>query len=324
MLPFESGVSEEAPGQQRRFTVSFYLTAMLFILFDIEIVFLYPLAVQLERSAGSGSSSCSCSSRSSPWRTSTSGARERSSGTSAQAADGLRPPRREGRPPDGADAVAGQGAGHVRAGARVDRGRPPDHDRAEGRRVGAVQLGVARHVRARVLRDRDDVDRLVALRHRAVRDGALQLLAAAGRPADRLRARHPQDGGAASPGVRPDARAEVGHRDGRVRELGRDVQQLHRPPGRRQDRPGRHPRAGLPAAPRGADGGHRPPPREDPCRRAVRRTRSAGSPNEQRSPIDSRSWGKPCFPHEPPSSGERGEPPGSPHPSPPTGQGRAQ
>ena len=48
MLPFESGVSQEAPGQQRRFTVSFYLTAMLFILFDIEIVFLYPLAVQLE------------------------------------------------------------------------------------------------------------------------------------------------------------------------------------------------------------------------------------------------------------------------------------
>ena len=48
MLPFESGVSQEAPGQQRRFTVSFYLTAILFILFDIEIVFLYPLAVQLD------------------------------------------------------------------------------------------------------------------------------------------------------------------------------------------------------------------------------------------------------------------------------------
>jgi len=47
MLPFESGVSKAAPGQHRRFTVSFYLTAMLFILFDIEIVFLYPLAVQL-------------------------------------------------------------------------------------------------------------------------------------------------------------------------------------------------------------------------------------------------------------------------------------
>jgi NADH-quinone oxidoreductase subunit A len=48
LVPFESGVSEGPPSQQRRFTVSFYLTAMLFILFDIEIVFLYPLAVQLE------------------------------------------------------------------------------------------------------------------------------------------------------------------------------------------------------------------------------------------------------------------------------------
>ena len=45
-LPFESGVSQ-GPPQRQRFTVSFYLTAMLFILFDIEIVFLYPLAVIL-------------------------------------------------------------------------------------------------------------------------------------------------------------------------------------------------------------------------------------------------------------------------------------
>ncbi len=48
MLPFESGVSEGAPSRERRFTVSFYLTAMLFIVFDIEIVFLYPLAVILD------------------------------------------------------------------------------------------------------------------------------------------------------------------------------------------------------------------------------------------------------------------------------------
>ncbi len=48
MLPFESGVAAEAPSHERRFTVSFYLTAILFILFDIEIVFLYPLAVRLE------------------------------------------------------------------------------------------------------------------------------------------------------------------------------------------------------------------------------------------------------------------------------------
>jgi NADH-quinone oxidoreductase subunit A len=45
-IPFESGVSRGRMRQQR-FTVSFYLTAMLFIVFDIEIVFLYPLAVQL-------------------------------------------------------------------------------------------------------------------------------------------------------------------------------------------------------------------------------------------------------------------------------------
>ena len=45
-LAFESGVSK-GPPEQSRFTISFYLTAMLFIVFDIEIVFLYPLAVQL-------------------------------------------------------------------------------------------------------------------------------------------------------------------------------------------------------------------------------------------------------------------------------------
>jgi NADH-quinone oxidoreductase subunit A len=47
-VPFESGVSAGPPRQQR-FTISFYLTAMLFIVFDIEIVFLYPVAVILEQ-----------------------------------------------------------------------------------------------------------------------------------------------------------------------------------------------------------------------------------------------------------------------------------
>jgi NADH-quinone oxidoreductase subunit A len=48
VIPFESGVSTGAPTQQR-FTVSFYLTAMLFIVFDIEIVLLFPVAVVLEQ-----------------------------------------------------------------------------------------------------------------------------------------------------------------------------------------------------------------------------------------------------------------------------------
>jgi NADH-quinone oxidoreductase subunit A len=47
-VPFESGVST-GPPEQQRFTISFYLTAMLFIVFDIEIVFLYPVAVILEQ-----------------------------------------------------------------------------------------------------------------------------------------------------------------------------------------------------------------------------------------------------------------------------------
>jgi len=52
-LPFESGVSA-GPTSSNRFTISFYLTAMLFIVFDIEIVFLYPLAVILHQLAWFG------------------------------------------------------------------------------------------------------------------------------------------------------------------------------------------------------------------------------------------------------------------------------
>jgi NADH-quinone oxidoreductase subunit A len=52
-IPFESGVST-GPLPQQRFTISFYLTAMLFIVFDIEIVFLYPLAVILDQLAWFG------------------------------------------------------------------------------------------------------------------------------------------------------------------------------------------------------------------------------------------------------------------------------
>lgn len=42
--PYESGIPVEA-ARGLRFGVSFYLVAMLFILFDLEIVFMYPWAV---------------------------------------------------------------------------------------------------------------------------------------------------------------------------------------------------------------------------------------------------------------------------------------
>jgi NADH-quinone oxidoreductase subunit A len=43
---YESGIPVE-PAKNLRFGVSFYLIAMLFILFDIEVVFLYPVGVIL-------------------------------------------------------------------------------------------------------------------------------------------------------------------------------------------------------------------------------------------------------------------------------------
>jgi NADH-quinone oxidoreductase subunit A len=45
--PYECGLPSEVK-QNFRFGISFYLVAMLFILFDIEVIFLYPVAVQLE------------------------------------------------------------------------------------------------------------------------------------------------------------------------------------------------------------------------------------------------------------------------------------
>jgi NADH-quinone oxidoreductase subunit A len=46
--PYESGIVPEAPAH-RRLSVRFYLTAMLFIIFDVEAVFFYPWAVLLRQ-----------------------------------------------------------------------------------------------------------------------------------------------------------------------------------------------------------------------------------------------------------------------------------
>jgi NADH-quinone oxidoreductase subunit A len=45
--PYECGLPSEIQ-QGFRFGISFYLIAMLFILFDIEVIFLYPVAIQLK------------------------------------------------------------------------------------------------------------------------------------------------------------------------------------------------------------------------------------------------------------------------------------
>jgi NADH-quinone oxidoreductase subunit A len=45
--PYECGLPSEIQ-QGFRFGITFYLVAMLFILFDIEVIFLYPIAVVLK------------------------------------------------------------------------------------------------------------------------------------------------------------------------------------------------------------------------------------------------------------------------------------
>ena len=47
MKPFECG-SESSGGNHLKLSVKFYLTAILFVVFDIETIFLYPWAVQFK------------------------------------------------------------------------------------------------------------------------------------------------------------------------------------------------------------------------------------------------------------------------------------
>jgi NADH-quinone oxidoreductase subunit A len=51
--PYESGMTPIGPAQ-RRFPVKFYLVAVLFILFDIEIIFMYPWGVLLRHAGSDG------------------------------------------------------------------------------------------------------------------------------------------------------------------------------------------------------------------------------------------------------------------------------
>lgn len=44
--PFESGMPDSGSSHQKRFSVKFYMVAMIFLIFDVEIIFLYPWAVK--------------------------------------------------------------------------------------------------------------------------------------------------------------------------------------------------------------------------------------------------------------------------------------
>ena len=47
-MPWECGAVPVGSVREQRFSIRFYLVAMLFILFDIEVIFMYPWAVVLE------------------------------------------------------------------------------------------------------------------------------------------------------------------------------------------------------------------------------------------------------------------------------------
>jgi NADH-quinone oxidoreductase subunit A len=48
LVPYESGIIPDQPAR-RRLSVRFYMTAMLFIIFDVEAIFFYPWAVLLHQ-----------------------------------------------------------------------------------------------------------------------------------------------------------------------------------------------------------------------------------------------------------------------------------
>jgi NADH-quinone oxidoreductase subunit A len=52
-LPYESGMTPYGPGTRRQ-TVRYYLVAVLFILFDIEVIFFLPWAVILQEFVDNG------------------------------------------------------------------------------------------------------------------------------------------------------------------------------------------------------------------------------------------------------------------------------
>jgi NADH-quinone oxidoreductase subunit A len=53
MLPFECG-SETTGGKHVKLSVKFYLTAILFVIFDVEAVFIYPWAIQFRSLGAAG------------------------------------------------------------------------------------------------------------------------------------------------------------------------------------------------------------------------------------------------------------------------------
>ena len=188
--PYESGIVPDRPAR-KRFPVRFALIAMLFLVFDIEAVFFYPWAVIFTPLGVFGL-------------------------VEMLLFIGLLLRRlylclQERGAQLGIEAkLAKTGVPGVMLGKLADWGRANS--------LWPMTFGLACCAIEMMATER------LALRHGPLRLGGLPRLAAPGRPDDRLGPRLAEDGPGRAPALRSDARAEVGHRDGRLRLLRRHLQ----------------------------------------------------------------------------------------------------
>ena len=178
LAPYECGIVPDLEPPQR-FPVRFYLVSMIFIIFDIEIVFLYPWAVVFHQIATFGlievivfaavvfvSFLYLISNGALTWgppKTLQSGMPSRTSESTITRISAARSPRRGGL----IDGVRGPPA------------QLPDRSHRGPGQVGPAQQRVAGHLRPGLLRHRDDVGRRRRLRHQPARHGGLPGLARA-------------------------------------------------------------------------------------------------------------------------------------------------
>ena len=155
--PYECGLPSDV---QRgfRFGISFYLIAMLFILFDVEVIFLYPVAVHL-KAAGAfvlveTADLRRAAGRRLRLRVAQRSARVEVKREKVVGSDDLRARQLRAR-----DLLRGDSRRPAPTSTQYVEERRADHDAREGAQLGALERALARHLRPRLLRDRDDVDR---------------------------------------------------------------------------------------------------------------------------------------------------------------------
>ena len=228
LIAYESGVDPVGDGWSQS-QIRYYVFALLFVLFDVEAVFIFPWAIQLEAYGGFGLVEMGVFVvRPASSASSTPGARESC---------------------DGCEPLMGL----------VEKGRMPKpltnllNTQPQVLAVGVpVGPGLLRHRDGRRLR-------LAPLRRDAPRRHPASRPAPARPTSSSSPARSPTRWRPAiAPALRADARPEVRDLDGLVRQLRRPLLgQLLGHQGRRPDHPGRRLRARLPAPARGAARGHR-------------------------------------------------------------------